>query len=506
MKPFFSALLFLISYVINAQVGIGTVIPNAQLEIVSSNQLSPSNTDGILIPKIDVFPLSNPTILQQGMLVYLNVATGTKPIGFYYWDFPTLTWVGLQSSNAIDWNISGNAGTNSNSNFIGTKDDVDLIFRRNSIRAGIIGSPTGNKNTSFGGNSFNIGMTGTRNTAFGSNALALNSTGNNNTTTGDQSMFSNTTGSDNVAFGTGALYSSQFGVCNVAIGRNALTSTNGLTGTEGSNNTGIGYLSMRSNTKGAFNSAVGRESLYTNLLGNNNTSVGYQSGFLATGNNNVFIGNTAGYSETGNNKLYIENSNADAVNALVYGEFDTKILRTNGTLQIGNPATSGYVMPNTRGTLGQVLQTNATGIVSWQTPINSYSVVRTNIGANQNLTNTGWQKINFNVSVFDTNSEFSVSSNRFIALRNGYYEINAGFHTDNQSNNQFYSIGVYKNGSLYQEVSANHFGNGPVTRTINCVVGLIPTDYIEIYIQNYQNSVIVDSFPTKTYFEVKQIK
>ncbi len=506
MKSIFCSIFIITSYVFQAQVGIGTLMPNAQLEIVSSNQTTPQNTDGILIPKIDAFPVLNPTILQQGMLVYLNVTSGAKPIGFYYWDFPTLSWIGFQSSNSIDWNLTGNATTSSSSNFIGTKDDNDLVFRRNNLRAGILGSPTGNKNTSFGSNSLNPTLSGTRNTAFGSNTLPSITSGNNNTTVGDQSMFANLSGSENVAIGTGALFSSQFGVCNVAIGRNALTSTNGSTGTEGSNNSGVGYLSLRSNTKGAFNTAFGRESLYSNILGNNNTSLGYQSGFLATGNNNVFVGNNAGYNETGSNKLYIENSNSDAINSLVYGEFDTKILRTNGTLQIGNPATTGYVLPNARGVLGQVLQTNASGVVTWQTPINIYSVVRSNITANQSLTNSGWQKINFNTVIFDTNSEFSALTSRFIAIRNGYYEINAGYHTDNQSNNQFYSIGVYKNGSLYQEISANHFGNGPVVRTINCLLSLIPSDYVEVYVQNYQNGVLIDSFPTKTFFEVKQIK
>lgn len=44
-----------------SQVGIGTTTPNAQLEIQSSNQATPANTDGILIPKMDEFPLVNPS-------------------------------------------------------------------------------------------------------------------------------------------------------------------------------------------------------------------------------------------------------------------------------------------------------------------------------------------------------------------------------------------------------------------------------------------------------------
>lgn len=74
----------------HSQVGINTTSPNAQLDVRSSNQATPSNSDGMLIPKIDVFPATNPTATQQGMMVYLTLATtfsgNPKAEGFYYWD------------------------------------------------------------------------------------------------------------------------------------------------------------------------------------------------------------------------------------------------------------------------------------------------------------------------------------------------------------------------------------------------------------------------------------
>jgi len=54
----------------NAQVGIGTTTPNAQLDIISSNQATPANTDGILVPKIDKFPATAPTVAQDGMMPF----------------------------------------------------------------------------------------------------------------------------------------------------------------------------------------------------------------------------------------------------------------------------------------------------------------------------------------------------------------------------------------------------------------------------------------------------
>lgn len=88
---FFISFLSFANYSI-AQVGINTTTPNAQLEIKSSNQASPSNTDGILIPKIDAFPATNPTVAQNGMMVYLTQIVGVNQPGFYYWNNTTSTW------------------------------------------------------------------------------------------------------------------------------------------------------------------------------------------------------------------------------------------------------------------------------------------------------------------------------------------------------------------------------------------------------------------------------
>jgi len=95
--------------------------------------------------------------------------------------------------------------------------------------------------------------------------------------------------------------------------------------------------------------AIGRSAGYKSL-GDDNVFIGNQSGFNNEGNENVFIGNQAGYSNEGNsnvfigfqagstevnnNKLYIENSDANFLNALIYGEFDNDLLRVNGKLEI----------------------------------------------------------------------------------------------------------------------------------------------------------------------------
>lgn len=348
------------SFFCKAQVGIGTTTPNAQLDVTSSNQATPVNTDGILIPKIDAFPVTNPTVLQQGMLVYLTTtatfSSVSKPPGFYYWNNATTNWIGFQNSSSTDWNILGNASTSPATNFFGTTDNQDIVLKRNNIRAGYIGDPTifsvgptkyNNCNTVFGANSLlSPGIDipnqyGIRNTAIGSNIMSNVTSGNNNTVMGDRALFTDSSGSNNTAMGVGALYT---------------------------------------NSTGGFNTAIGRNALVSNSVGTNNTSLGYNSGFLATGSSSVFIGNSAGYNETGNNKLYIENSTADANNALVYGDFGTspKILRANGQIQIGNPSVAGYALPTTRGITGQFLQTDGAGGTSWAS--NAYTTTGASTG------------------------------------------------------------------------------------------------------------------------------
>ena len=103
MRTLLLAIFIFSSNILLAQVGINTTTPNAQLDIQSSSQVAPSNTDGILIPKIDVFPAINPTAAQQGMLVYLTTATtfsgNPKPIGFYYWDNSPADWIAVKGTD-----------------------------------------------------------------------------------------------------------------------------------------------------------------------------------------------------------------------------------------------------------------------------------------------------------------------------------------------------------------------------------------------------------------------
>lgn len=109
------------SFLSNSQVGIGTTAPNALLDIRPLNSAAPVNTDGLLIPKMSVFPTPNPTSAQRGMLVFLTNVVGLKGPGFYYWENFLNDWVSLFDTNnsSMEWTDFGTYirptdGTNEN--------------------------------------------------------------------------------------------------------------------------------------------------------------------------------------------------------------------------------------------------------------------------------------------------------------------------------------------------------------------------------------------------------
>ena len=320
MKIYITLFLLFAFNSIYAQVGIGTTSPDGALDVFST-------TDGLLIPRValsatNVATITTPTISE---LVYNTFTSAAGPNqvtpGFYYWDGSLWNKLATGNTNS-DWTLLGNAGTSPTTNFLGTTDNQDMVFKRSGIRAGYIGDPTydgsfnfNNGNTTFGANSMLnptinfASQFGVRNTAFGVNVMPGLTTGRINVGVGEFALFSNTTGIGNTSIGSGSLYSNVNGASNVAIGRNALTTSNS------DNNTAVGFAALRQNVSGTNNTALGFESL-RGVLGTGNIGIGYQAGRL----------------ETGSNKLYIENSNADANNALIYGDFSTspKVLRTNG--------------------------------------------------------------------------------------------------------------------------------------------------------------------------------
>ncbi|MCF6307014.1 MAG: tail fiber domain-containing protein [Flavobacteriaceae bacterium] len=293
---------------------------------------------------------ANTTSIHNTATGYQSLYTntiGSRNTAYGFWSLPANTTGGNNTANGNESLFKNTTGDNNTAN-----GSTSLRF-----------NTTGDNNTANGYQSLYSNGWGYSNTANGVSSLYSNTGGSLNTASGNESLYSNTNGIQNTSNGVSSLYSNTTGSQNTANGNESLYSN-----TTGYRNTAIGIVSLYSNTTGFKNIAIGNKSLYSNLTGSNNTAIGDSSGFNSTGFRNIFLGFKAGINETGSDKLYIESSNADANNALIYGEFNNNILRVNGELQLGNTAATRYAMPTADGTTNQVLQTDGAGNLTWVDP------------------------------------------------------------------------------------------------------------------------------------------
>jgi trimeric autotransporter adhesin len=249
-------------------VGIGTNNPsNCALLDISSSTL------GLLIPHLALTavgtyaPATGTAV--DGLLVYSTSApTGGAGKGYYYWSTTAAQWISLIDNLAPGkpWLIDGNAGTTAGTNFLGTTDDVDLVFKRNNVQAGLLNSA--NSLTSFGVNA-GLGNVGSFNTSIGTDAFRSNISGSSNTAVGKNSQYYFGAGAGNTAIGMyslegGSTPASNTGSYNTAIGYAAGSGYNGtpdyLQITTGSYNTFLGYNSALSASTYSNSTAIGANS------------------------------------------------------------------------------------------------------------------------------------------------------------------------------------------------------------------------------------------------------
>lgn len=317
-------------------IGIGTSAPNAKLDITSTN-------DGLLIPRValtgtaSASPLTTPTTSE---MVYNTATAGVSPNnvtpGFYYWN--GTKWVTFGGSGASGWLLTGNAGTTAGTNFLGTTDDIDLVFKRNSIKAGRINTLhtafglnaslatniSGYANSAFGVDALLSNTNGGLNSAFGAQAMKLNTTGFYNSAFGDQALMNNTGGQSNTAIGYWSLHSNT-DYNNTAIGASSLAAN-----TSGQSNTAIGMSALLANNTGLLNTATGYGSLSGNLGGQSNTATGYNA---LLGNTNGNYNTAIGYSAFPSGTSY-SFSTALGYNATITASYQARI-GDSGTTSIG---------------------------------------------------------------------------------------------------------------------------------------------------------------------------
>jgi hypothetical protein len=119
------------------------------LDLNTGNTFTSPNGKGLLPPNValtgtnDITTVSSPA---TSLLVYNTATAGVSPNnvvpGFYY--FNGAVWVKLQTSASAtqDWSLSGNAGT-TGTNFVGTTDTKDLVFKTNGTENMRLSNSTG---------------------------------------------------------------------------------------------------------------------------------------------------------------------------------------------------------------------------------------------------------------------------------------------------------------------------------------------------------------------------
>jgi len=276
---------------------------SAMLDIKNPNK-------GLLIPRValvsdsDVVTIPAPRL---SLLIYNSNGALPDGEGYYYWSGSKWSKFATRTNLAnLAWSTSGNAGTNGNTNFIGTIDDKPLVFKTNNILSGKIDPPssntffgpraglnvsTGFSNSFYGSWAGAPTTTGWDNTGIGAQSLSGNTTGHENTAIGKFALDVNSSGNENTATGYAALMDNTFGYSNVATGKLALGDN-----TEGFNNTAVGTGSLLLNIAGYQNTACGAYALSENLWGDLNTAIGYYAGpsnGLTSLNNSTAVGYNA---------------------------------------------------------------------------------------------------------------------------------------------------------------------------------------------------------------------
>ena len=338
MKKIYILLVIIPGYLttLAQSVGLGTLAPNA------SAQLDISSTDkGLLIPRMGTASIASIANPAKGLLVYdsaknllmVNMGTSVAP-----------NWQTIVAGSG--WSLTGNGGTDTANNFIGTTDVQPLLFRINNNWAGMIDSASGSSylgyaagksaagavfNTGYGYQALQSNTTGSYNTAFGAQSLFINgsggSIGDSNTAVGYQALFANYGNLGNTAVGYQALYLNTSnlntavgyqalhlggGGGNTAVGAQALYNGGGYDNTafgaralysslsSASYNTATGFEALFNNLSGSYNTASGYQALHNNLSGQFNTAFGGEALFSNTNNSqNTSVGNFSLLSTTG---------------------------------------------------------------------------------------------------------------------------------------------------------------------------------------------------------------
>lgn len=321
----------------------------------------------------------------------------------------------VSSVVAQTWNVGGNSGLSSPANFLGTTDNVPIVFKVKDSIAGYTGR-TGDNNVSWGYQAMIAPNANTGNTALGIQALSDVTSGSNNVAIGYKSFVTNKTGSNNVAIGAfsmsqaasntsnniaigirsllknqasdniaigkdaafnnisgnqliaigdSTLVNNIYGSNNIAIGRFSM-----LKNTAGNNNIAFGYETLKDNINGEYNVAAGYRSMLSNISGSNNAALGVDA--LAnnmSGNENVAVGVRALYNSIGNFNTAV---GWEAMMRLTSGQYNAAMgysslsnaTTGDGNVAFGNEALKAIVSGKNNTALGNSADTRSSEAVN----------------------------------------------------------------------------------------------------------------------------------------------
>lgn len=436
------------------QVGINTSSPNAQLDIRSSNQATPSNTDGILIPKIDAFPATNPTAAQTGMMVYLTTVSGANQPGFYYWNNSTASWLPVSKSDDDWYEVATSTAPNA---------ITDNMFHTGNVA---IGKSTTTAKLDVEQTNSNIYAVRVRHTNPPNiqSSFAVDTDISSNQASGVISGVNNRIEPNNAVQGIGVYNNIQGATSGALYGfRNIFANTGsglkyGFTNTfnEG---TGSSYGLFNSFNQTSTVSLRGVYNAFNTTAGTGNL-IGIENYFTGSGDGAVLLGVNSTFTTTSNSNMfgsytYIPNSNTGIGNkygfysnieptagGIHYGVFSQALKSSGfagyflGRVAVGSSGANTYILPLTRGTNGQIMQTDGIGNVTWQNPNTALNNNFWSTSGNTGLSSTAFIGNTDNVSLkFRVNNVQAGWISGDLDSKNTYLGYNSGGITTSNSNN-----------------------------------------------------------------------
>jgi hypothetical protein len=312
--------------IVEGRIGVGTLDPQKKLDIYSEAD----NTSGLRFSRLNALAPSGAVVAPTGRVLTLN-DTGDVVLTTDQNDGGT--------GPATAWNLLGNASTNAAIHFVGTTDDVNLMFRRKNIRAGHI-SPT---TVALGVNKSLISPFGEGPNIGSTNSVYIGVNAGNAT---DAASTQNTYVG---AFAGG-------GSPGIASANTFVGFSTGIGNAGGDENTYVGFMAGADSSTGSVNTFVGRSSGRGMVSGTYNTFLGTvmmpptvaTSSMAGKDTSNTIIlasGNNSGPNASDmlagqKQRLYIHSNGNTGIN-LGNNVIPQNPMDINGTTVIGNNTYTG---------------------------------------------------------------------------------------------------------------------------------------------------------------------